>query len=529
MRRIILSTVVVVALLGTAGGARADVLRSIASGDWSNTAIWWNDTTGSAAGRLPSSTDDVLVSGQATVRYDLAGSQTFKYIRVHDASTLGWALTDGAADVRHMHITQALDVGTSGNAGDKSNLYIGGSFGGGSIEAADSFKLTFDAGAGLFTHGYLEGRRSERTSLHIAGYDAATRNVEIAGPGGGAYGRVSFWGGRSGAVVKNAYLHDLSEFLIARDGAEAGVGEISGNLVENSAPGAYALSPGGVELIAGNTFLNISNGVPSLGVTTVFRDNTLIRSTTDPTTRTGYGIAFPSYPGYGQVITGNTISGFERAVHEIWRGAGVQFSDNDLAGNRYGISWTNNGGGNAVSFRSDHDVLSGNTVYDLYLANLTAGDAAIHIDGTQLNSDSDPLNELYFMFNNGRKCYLAFRDFDGTVGDYRIWSSSVGVSLSDLLYGLRPTDVLTLESDSAYSGNTPTVFRLTGDLELAGLVLDEGTTLDLNGFTLTVNCEPQDLGGAVTTNGGQILWVPEPATLGLLALGALPLLRRRRR
>ena len=65
----------------------------------------------------------------------------------------------------------------------------------------------------------------------------------------------------------------------------------------------------------------------------------------------------------------------------------------------------------------------------------------------------------------------------------------------------RETDTLTIESDQAYSANTPTKLVLTEDIELAGLVIDDGTILDLAGYTVNLSGDSFSIAG-VTYGGG---------------------------
>ncbi|HET6427893.1 MAG TPA: PEP-CTERM sorting domain-containing protein, partial [Phycisphaerae bacterium] len=419
------------------------------------------------------------------------------------------------------HLTGNLVLGAGNLTGDYSKLVIGGTFGGSSIESGDSLKLVFDTdGAGITS-------AAVRTALFLQGYDSSTRNVEIAGAGAGTYGKIDFGGGRRGGVIQNADLHDLSKVYIAEAYEGGGsTNEISGSYFHDFSAGAYAITAGKIGLISHNVIQDVDCGI--LGISTELSYNTITRST-----RGGIGVDAPSYPGSNQTVTGNTISGFDSAVNEIWRLYGVNFNGNAFDDSDYGIKWTNSGGGNAVSFNSVGDVFGGTTpngTYDLYLANLNNGDAAFNLDASRLESDADPLNELCFMFNDGLKTYIAWRDFDGVVGDYRVWSSTTGLNWSDMVYAPRLTGVLTLEKDSAYSIATPTKLTLTSDAEIGDLFLNSGTTLVLNGFTLKVNVLEHALDGSVDNSlGGSIVWLPEPATLALLAVGAVSLLRRRRR
>jgi len=502
----------------------AATIETTATGNWSDPGIW--TIGGSPAGRIPDSTDDIYVKDGANVTYDLSGVQTFKDIYVQGASTLGWKLTTGVNDVREMHITGTLSM--PGNVYDQSHLYIGGTFGGSSIEPGDSLKLIFDTdGATLSVSG-------QRARLIVEGYSPAVRNVEIAGLGAGVNGVIDSSGGRKGLTFDNVYAHNLSSVKLAADGDEGSTRQIQGSLIQTTGSG-YALTPGVTELITGNVIQTAGHGVNGLGSGSTFSGNTLTRTGA----RGGNGIDFPSYPGSGQTVANNVISGFDRGISEMWRLYNITFQNNQIDDCNYGLRWTNNGGGSDVSFRSIGDkfgTVTPNATYDVYIANINNGNGAFHFDGTVLASDPDPLNELYFMFNNGRTTFVAFRDFDGAVGDYRVWSSTQGLNWSDMVFAPRTTDTLTLEAHSAYSSSTPTLLRLDGDVEIGDLYLDLGTTLLLNGWTLTVNSFEHPLDGTVDYGqGGEIVWktvqaeIPEPASALLVLAGIGVLARRRRR
>jgi len=468
----------------TGCGAGAANFYGLDTGNWS-TLTWYTDGTKTVVQPgSPGASDDVFIGSATqtgkTVTYDLGGSQTFNSVTVQKSSSLGYKLTTGVADVREMHLKGNLAVGPVSDNGDASNLTIGGTFGGSSIEAGDSFKLVFDTnGTGIVSSAI-------RTSITLQGFSTSNRNVEVTGAGGGTYGVFNFQGGRYGAAVINSYVHDVNGVSILRDGAEAGTGEVSGNLFSGFGPTtSYALSPGGVGLINNNIIQTPGSGLPALTSNVTFSNNTLTRTGA----RGGNGIEFPSYPGSGQVISTNVISGFDRGITEMWRGSGVAFSSNQIDNCNYGLYWTFSGGGGTVSFNSVGDrfgTTTPNSTYDIYIASLNNGNAYFNLDGTILASDANPLNELYYQFNNSLKNYIAFRDFDGATGDYRVWSSSTGLNWSDMVYVPRATDTLTLEKDSAASSATPTKLTLTGNVILAGVALDSGTTLVPAGNTMNI-------------------------------------------
>ena len=80
-----------------------------------------------------------------------------------------------------------------------------------------------------------------------------------------------------------------------------------------------------------------------------------------------------------------------------------------------------------------------------------------------------------------------------------------------------------------YESSTEGTVQLTEDGFGKTLTLAPGVTFDLNGFTLTLEDGWGSVilnDGEIVENGGQI--IPEPATVCLLALGALALHKRRR-
>jgi len=80
-----------------------------------------------------------------------------------------------------------------------------------------------------------------------------------------------------------------------------------------------------------------------------------------------------------------------------------------------------------------------------------------------------------------------------------------------------------------HESSTTGAVQLTEDGFGKTLTLAPGVTFDLNGFTLTLEDGWNSVNlndGVIVENGGQI--IPEPATVCLLALGALALHRRRR-
>ena len=65
-------------------------------------------------------------------------------------------------------------------------------------------------------------------------------------------------------------------------------------------------------------------------------------------------------------------------------------------------------------------------------------------------------------------------------------------------------------------------------LYVGNLILGAGSMLDLNGLTLYYR-NFTDLGGTINLNGGSMIQIPEPSLIGLLALGSLSLLPRRKK
>jgi autotransporter-associated beta strand protein len=479
------SFVLVSFLLAAVATCSAAQYHAPDSGDWSTLA--WEDEFGALHGSLPGAGDDVYIGNGYNVAYDLSGSNTYGSISVSGASTFGYKLQDGVNDSREIRLTG--DLSLPGNIYDQSRLYIGGTYGGSSIEAGDDLKLIFVTdGAGLKVSG-------GRARVFIEGYSESVRNVEIAGAGGGVNAVVNSAAGRRGLAVNNTYFHDFSQLQFTPDGNEGGTREIRNNLIVNTAA-PNALITGGPTTVDNNTITTTGNGIS--GLPAVFSNNSVTRGS-----RGGKGVSLGSYPGSNKTITGNSFSGFDKAFDTNLRLTGVTFSGNQWDNNNTGIEWRTSH--NTCTFNSVGDVFGGSTAngtYDLQIQN-NGKDSYHNLDGTVLASDADPINEFHFQFNNSYKTYAAWRDFDGVNGDYRVWSSDNGLLWSDMVYAPRTTDTLTLEKDSAYSNATPTTLTLTGEATVAGVDLDAGTTLlpagnTLNTGTLT-GAGTLDLGGSSAT------------------------------
>jgi hypothetical protein len=419
------------------------------------------------------------------------------------SSKLGFKLEDGADVVRELHISGDLTLGSGSY--DTSKFYMGGSFGGETIEAGDNLGLVFEsAGAGI-------NGGSGRTSIFIEGTSTANRNVSIRGADTSSYGQINFSGGRddsygSGSLIKNAELENLSKVYISGGGNGTDIA-IEGSYLHDFAAGSYGINTGGIKTIDGNVIEDIDNGIQGLPAT--LSNNQITRSA-----RGGTGISLPSYPGSGQTVSGNTLSGFNKAFDSNLRLHSVTFRNNHWDDNSVGVEWTSSH--NTCSFNSEGDVFGAttpNASYDLHISNNNK-DSYHNFDGSVLASDADPLSEFYFQHNNSYKTYAAWRDFDGVAGDYRVWSSDNGLLLSDMAYAPRATDTLTLENESAYSGNTPTTLTLDGELEVEGVALDAGTTLQGKGYELIVGSGGVSGAGTIDLdNGGLSLGTVGTATL----------------
>jgi hypothetical protein len=94
---------------------------------------------------------------------------------------------------------------------------------------------------------------------------------------------------------------------------------------------------------------------------------------------------------------------------------------------------------------------------------------------------------------------------------------------SDTLFEVLHADYVCGDFDSI--SDTHRVSTVIYDPDGAGTNYDAQPSLVFKAYIDPGTGSPVD----TTVNGYQIQWVPEPATMGLLALGILPLLRRRRK
>jgi hypothetical protein len=476
---------------GLAATAHADAVSCIASGDWSDPSIWRNDDT-STTPYTPTSADDIDINNYA-VAYDLSGSHTFSNIHVRNSSgRFYFKMNDGVADVRELRITGELRCGNDGATYDYARVYIGGSYGGGTIESNDDFRLVFDTdGAELVSD-------AQRSHYYLQGYSASNQNVKIHGAGGGVYGVIDLSSGRDGrADVRNCDFYNLSQ---------VNFGYLSSLLNCDF----YDYEPSTVNAVnavgtmSNCTFEVVGDGmdeVPALCV-----DNTFTRAV-----RGGKCFDLPSYSPDYRTIRNNVVSGFDRAYSLGFRHVGITFEGNTWDNCNYGFYWLASHDPYG-DFDSYGDVFGGttpNAVYDMRIK-VNTPPAHFNLDGTVLASDPNPLNELYFEYNNGGRNFIAWRDFDGATGDYRVWSSDDGFDWSHMLLEPRETDVLTVESDQAYSGNTPTKLVLTENVNLAGLHIDTGTVLDLAGYTVVLSDVNLFIAGAEYPSGSHTA-----ASLGL--------------
>jgi len=461
--------------------ARAAQFWALDNGDWSALTWYTDGTKTTVQPGSPGAADDIFIgspsSTACTVAYDLAGKQTFSSITVNNSSTFGYKLTTGAADIRELHLTGNLSY--PGGIHDYSALYIGATFQGSSIEAADSLKLIFDTtGAGLMIP------EAGRVGMNIAGFSTANRNVEIAGAGAGVYGQVNTVASRRNMIFKNVDLHDLTLIKFGDTTTETGTKDVNGNYLHSMAPAFTGFQP-----VLGST-ITVDANILEAVATGVYRpgSETISNHTITGLGGSGRGFDFDMGGNYGTHLDSNRVSGFDRGIYSLRR-SDLTMENNEIDGNNYGLYWLFIGGEGSTNLESVGDKFgthTPNATYDLYFDSLSNGPSRFSFDGTVLASDPDPLKELYFKFNNSQENWIAFRDFDGAVGDYRVWSSDDGLLWSQMVFPPRTTDILTIESQSAYSPVTPSKLTLDQSVTLAGVVLDPGTTLVPAGYTLNV-------------------------------------------
>ncbi len=446
------------------------------SGDW--TAItWYQDaglTTAHVLQPLPGSADDIFIQGGRTVAYDISGSSSYNSITVEGSSTFGYKLVDGVDDQRTIRLTGNLSY--PGNVFDLSALYIGSSFQGATIEAGDDFKLIFDTlGAGLVMAGGRQG-------INIAGYSPTNQNVEIAGAGGGVYGQINSAAGRRNMIFKNTDLNNLTLVKFGDTTTEAGTKDVGGNYLHAMAPTFTGFQPllGSTVTVDNNILESVATGVYRPGSQTI--SNHVITGLGG----SGRGFDFDQGGDFNSHLANNSVSGFDRGIYSLRR-TDITMANNEIDGNNYGLYWLFSGGDGSTNLTSVGDKFgtnTPNTTYDLYFASLNNGPSRFNFDGTILASKADPLDGIYFQFNNSQENWIAFRDFNGTLGDYRLLSSNNGLNWNQMVFLPRATDTLTLENRTTYSTATPSTLALTENVTLAGVVLKQGTILRPAGFTV---------------------------------------------
>ena len=464
----------------------------------------WNDTTTWDLGRVPDSTDTIQIDH--TVAYDLT-SGTFNQINVSNSGHLGYKLIDSANDVRSMHVTGGINA---------FKFTVGGSFDGGSIEADDDFTLTLDDGV-IAQHN---GNRDAK--LKFQGYSTSTRNVTVQGADSSSYGQIIGGGFKGGNKIQNAELKWLSNVSLNNAPYQGGsdLNEITGSYIYDFASGSDAVGSASYTWVEGNVVENVDNGIASIP-----NHPKSFTEGTENNTFTGTGAGDSSWIGVpeggGGDLKNNDVQGYTYGIRKGNKKGHASIEGNTFDDLDYGIYWRTGGGGvGASSLTSVGDVFGGdtpNTTYDLYLeanySNFTA-----NFDGTELNSDANPLNELYFNPYNDNDSrvtvgWLAWRDFDGTAGDYRVWSNADGLAYSEMQFAPRTTDTLTLESNNAYASDLPTTLTLDGAAQLEGVVLDSDATLVGGGQTLTLGSGGISGGGTLDVSGGVTLSNTADATV----------------
>ncbi|MCY2931694.1 MAG: PEP-CTERM sorting domain-containing protein [Planctomycetota bacterium] len=156
--------------------------------------------------------------------------------------------------------------------------------------------------------------------------------------------------------------------------------------------------------------------------------------------------------------------------------------------------------------------------------------AAVHMAGASFdNHSTDPaalagLGNLTMVFEGGSSQFATLE-----TGGRDLGAANAGMTANFALAGLRVGGTNVAKVRLADATDNQPAWTGKDALYVGTLALGPGSTLDLNGLHLYYDSGTIDPNATVILNGGSLTRIPEPATLALLALGGLAVIRKRQK